>query len=259
MMELEELVRTSASGRSLDRPDFILPNSIPLRRSQTFESNGREGTDTRIGVHRRRSNDALRESPRKRLSLRTGAHDLRLPPFEALGISARFSRYSPFTVKPNLPHHAHHSSRSPSPPPLSPKSTSVLPTVTRSAPPASASHYLCPTHGFAFPLTPPDEKPTIDFSSHLNKTTSNPSSLAPSSITMSGIQELKTTATAPSDTPTSSSTKGPSTTLSNTVSLGNTLPMPSNEQNQDMPSSWLDSAIAASSKHPFSRPPIRPL
>jgi len=77
-MEAEELVGRNTVRRELDRPEFILSNSLPLQRSQTFESNGREGLDARR-VRRRNSNDILRETPRKRLSLRTGARELRLP------------------------------------------------------------------------------------------------------------------------------------------------------------------------------------
>src|SRR6266511_2654843 len=93
MMEAERLVHMNdGEGKILDRAGFILSSSIPLQRSQTFESNGRECLDARQ-IRRRSSNGILKENSRKgRLTLR-GGHELRLPLFEALGVSARFSKY----------------------------------------------------------------------------------------------------------------------------------------------------------------------
>lgn len=267
-MEVEEVdVTTVDSGRSLDRPGFILSNSLPLQRSQTFESNGREGLDTKR-VRRRSSNGILREGPRKgRLSLRAGGHEHRLPSFEALGIAARFSKYSPFTPKSNLSHQSNRSTRAPSPPPVSPTTPNVLPTTSRSDATPSTSHQLCPTHGFTFPLTPPDERTSLEFPSALGNHTDS-HDLCQSHVTSTSAamldlqeqeQEQKTITTAPSDAPTQSGTDDHVTALNTISEMGASLPASSGDLSQTNSSFWLDEGIIASGEHPSPRPTISAL
>jgi hypothetical protein len=257
MMDTEELARTNAVGRNMDRPDFILSNSMPLHRSSTFESNGRDEPN-RKRIRRSSSNGILREDRQRRLTCRNAQHQLRLPSFEALGISARFSRYSPFTAKPSLPHQSQDRSCSPSPPPISPRTPDVLPRSIKSAPTPSTSQFLCPAHGIAFPLTPPDEKPALDFLSqsegvHLSQSTCQ-SHLTTTSHIMSGIQDLGIMAvTYSGDAPTSSAAEGHPAALDTMPEIGGALPTALNEQNETIPSSLLDDGVNASGKPPLHK------
>lgn len=261
-MEAEELVRTNPVGRNMDIPDFNLSNSMPLHRSSTFESNGRDGPVTKR-IRRSSSNGILRENPRKRSPCRTGQHQLRLPSFEALGISARFSRYSPFTAKPDVPQQSQNHSRSASPSPISPRTSDLLPRSTRSAPTPSTSQFLCPAHGITFPLTPPDEKPALDFLSrseeaHLSLSTCQSHLTTPAHI--SAIQDQGIMAVSISgDAPTSSAAESHPEALDTMPEIGGALPTALNEQNETVPSSSLDDGVNTSGKAPLTRPPLFPL
>ena len=220
--------------------DYIMSSSMALTRSHTFDSSGREMIDT-AQVHRRGSQryakKDITEHMGRRISLRGGV-ELRLPSFDSLGISARFSKGSPFLSKASFKSHNERQ--------LSPPRSHVSPEVTNL--PASqsdtnlASHtHLHPTFGLALPLTPPEERASLDYHLQRQEMALTTPELA-HTVAMEAMQDSITSATSPSETVPSHAAGG---LMSSSESMSTPVSSSSPTPTQGSQLFWLNEGIDA--------------